>query len=149
MQTSESILGHILASVISLVIFAVVFYGLGKVVVNKILKKDNKSITPKQKSLFTQVINYMDFIILLVGGILISLRLFFPPQYYLIQGLRVSDRVQGVQGLYPISDYQTALLHSLGIAVISGVLFFIIRNIREKFLKPERENEEGQTEWKR
>ena len=95
--------------------------------VNEALKtKGHKSSEPKpNKREHNVLLRNLDAITLFIGGILIALRLFFPPKYYYYRGLKLP--FDGTKNLVATVDYQTVLLQSLGIAVITGVLFFILR----------------------
>jgi hypothetical protein len=70
-----------------------------------------------------QIISWLPRLTLIIGGILISLRFFFPPKYVLVQGTRV--KAPKYPQLQPYTDIQTALLDALGIAVLVFILYFV------------------------
>jgi uncharacterized RDD family membrane protein YckC len=83
-------------------------------------------------------------IVLIVGGLLVALRIFYPPLYIKFpNGMQMpytkyfSDR-----GFYPIADYQTALLHALGIVIITGIVYYLVRQF------PVQKTKEGTKEEK-
>lgn len=69
--------------------------------------------------------SWLPRLVLLTGCILVSLRLFFPPKYLIFNGVRVNVP-QNAGVMYPHTDFQTAILHSLGIAVLTGIIYFIL-----------------------
>ena len=81
------------------------------------------------KKLLSLIFNNIDSLIISIGGLLIVVRVFYPPKYYMIRGIRFP--YDGTRGFAPISDFETAILHSIGIAVITGVLFFLTRKIKK------------------
>ena len=103
---------------------------------------EDSSSRVKRVSLFSRVVNSLSSIVLIIGGILISIRLFLPPKYYLIKGFRLP--YDGSRKLEPIADFHTALLHALGIAVITGVIFFVLRkrgnDVNSSYIKDHRQS---------
>lgn len=76
------------------------------------------------------IAEYLDLIVIIIGGILLSVRVFFPPKYYLIKGQKMPYEEPWGQGvLVPSVDFEAALLQALGIAVISGVIFYVVRRL--------------------
>ncbi|MCK5504420.1 MAG: hypothetical protein KAJ10_04625 [Thermodesulfovibrionia bacterium] len=108
-------------------------------------KKENID-TQKWKVSICRIINnsLLPNIILSLGAILIALRLFFPPRYCTVEGMRILyDRyifqrltensyrdMCELMGLH--NDFYTTLLQSLGIAVITGVIFYLLKGRKLK-----------------
>jgi len=79
------------------------------------------------------IVDNLDFLVITIGGIILSLRLFFPPYYYLDNGCKVPHEVaeQLVDaGIPPMTDYITALLQALGIAVVTAIIVYAIKRIK-------------------
>jgi len=58
------------------------------------------------------IVDNLDLLVIIIGGIILSVRVFFPAKYYLI-------------------DYKTTLLQALGIAVITGVIFYAVKKLNK------------------
>jgi len=93
----------IVAIVVPVVLFWLLAYFL-------IFMKSNKFIRH-------WIAHYPDLLVIVVGGIILSLRLFFP-----------------LKGLYRHSptDYKATLLQVLGIAVVTGVIFYLARRLKKR-----------------
>lgn len=107
-------------------IHIMIWLGVALYFIIKIMKSEKHNIN----KLFTSVFNNLHSIILLAGGIIISLRLIFPPQYAVDAfGRRIPYDNSSL--FAPTSDYETAILHSLGVAVVTGVIYFILRKTKK------------------
>jgi hypothetical protein len=84
--------------------------------------------TPVPKTryrLFHTVHRILPESVLVLGATLILVRLLFPPQFVLIEGIR--RPYSPGEFLYPVADYQVALMQCLAIGVFAGVIFYILR----------------------
>lgn len=71
-------------------------------------------------------------LILLMTVILIALRCFFPPKYYqATQGRRVPLSPRYAGDFYPTVDTGKTAFECVGIALIGGVLFYILRGKKQ------------------
>jgi len=81
------------------------------------------------------------YLALLSGSIWIAWILFHPPLYVTYQGkkyplalaldLKDAPHLRILSRLYPTPDFYTALLHSLGVAVITGMAFYLLRKVSQ------------------
>lgn len=114
---------------------------------NKNAGTSNLSKRSYRNTFWHWIAEHLDLIIIIIGGILLSARLFFPPKYYLNGNIMFP--YDGSLPIPPTIDHKTALLQALGIAVITGVVFYTIRklNIRKSdSILPERDNDlQGKT----
>jgi hypothetical protein len=73
------------------------------------------------------------YLVLLSGSIWIAWILFNPPLYVIWRGgRRIAYNIEEhpiLKNLYPVSDYTTAILHSMGVAVIAGVIFYLLKKV--------------------
>jgi len=74
------------------------------------------------------------YLVLLSGGIWIAWILFNPPLYVVDQGRKITyamyrDSDIFGEGLYPIPDYITAILHSMGVAVTAATIFYLLKKV--------------------
>ncbi len=83
----------------------------------------------KPREFFLTVSRLVPEFILFVGSVLIVLRLVFPPKYVLVRGTRLP--YTGFAELYPSVDYQLALMHCLAVALVTGVVYYILRRAFE------------------
>jgi hypothetical protein len=108
-----------------------VFHRLGKtkdvlnqkLIKQSVIQQDNDN---RLKMFLGAIKKSLPEFVLVIGCILIVLRLLFPPKYVIMQGVRFpySDKFER---FYPVSDFYTALLQSLGIAIITGVIFYLLK----------------------
>jgi hypothetical protein len=83
------------------------------------------------------LIKILPEIVLFVGCILIVLRLLFPPKYIYFQGTKIIHRDGFSSNFYLEPDINSALLQSLAIAILTGLLYLLIRKINlNKIEKP-------------
>jgi hypothetical protein len=111
------------------------------------------SIVNNKKGTFKAIIEkynpLLPRIVLSVGAVLIALRLFFPPRYYgtenggripcdryFLSQIRMPDIIyilkEGCEFNILELDFHTALLDSLGIAIITGISFYLLRGRKPK-----------------
>ena len=78
------------------------------------------------------IVNHLDLLVIIIGGIMVSVRVFFPLQYVLIGDYRrpYDWRFLGSDVL-PIVDFSRTLLQALGIAVVTGVIFYAVKNLHK------------------
>jgi hypothetical protein len=111
--------------------------------------QSNKIMKSTIKLIRHWIVNNLDLLVIIVGGIILSVRVFFPPKYYLIAGTRVPyDGATAIDGkttllqdqgnllaeigASPSIDYKTTLLQAFGIAVVTGVIFYSVRKLNKK-----------------
>lgn len=71
------------------------------------------------------------YLVLLSGSMWIAWILFNPP-LYVMRGnkkLLYDSDLSSMVGLYPTPDYITTILHSIGIAVITGMIFYLLKKV--------------------
>ena len=98
-------------------------------------KGQEKSINPLRpifhffKNIWFLIIIYLSELIIVIGGLLIAWRLFFPPKYVFIQGSKIIPQRHSPV-LYLEPDLSTAFLQSLGIAILTGLIWFILKKLK-------------------
>jgi len=120
--------------------------------VDKKIEHDKTKVVNNKKGTFKAIIEkynpLLPKIVLSVGAVLIALRLFIPPRYclegemripydrYFLSQIWTPDRIYKLKNLCKIVglylDFHTALLDSLGIAIITGISFYLLRYRKPK-----------------
>ncbi len=112
---------------------AIIYLSIGLCLISAFVffVKHAKRLLLTKKEAVIKIKKVLPEIILIIGTSLIAIRLFFPPMYIVFGGnrLKVPTKLFGwkVKDIYPVSDFNTAILHSLGIALITGVLFYLFK----------------------
>jgi hypothetical protein len=86
-------------------------------------------------------------LILLIAAVLIGVRCFFPVEYYMLNGERIRVSPSGMEKLKEsateerakfygmlgtVVDVEKTVFHCVGIAIIGGMLFYILGGKKEK-----------------
>jgi len=70
--------------------------------------------------------NKMQLIALWMGGITIILRCFYPVKYVVIRGIKFDP--SKYPGFLPTTDFYTTFLHVLGIAILTAIIIYTLKN---------------------
>ena len=89
------------------------------------------------KVFFRRLFRLFPYLVLLSGSIWIAWILFNPPLYVTSKGAKfpyASHKYVEIdndynESLYPTPDYITAILHSMGIDIITGMVFYLLRKV--------------------
>ena len=84
------------------------------------------------KPFFSHPFQLSPHLVLLSGSFLIAWILFNPPLYVIRGGERLlykEDAGNWMERYYPTPDYITAILHSMGIAVIVGTICYLLKKV--------------------
>jgi hypothetical protein len=118
---------YIIGSIVLFILIFILVRYIDKPLAQKEILIKIKKVLPK-KEILIKVKKSLPEIILVVGTLLIVTRLFLPPKYVIYNENRIKVPYGGKYDLlYPIIDFNTVILHSLAIALITGVLFYLFK----------------------
>lgn len=102
---------------------------------DRFLKRAWIKLTP----FFSRLFRLSPYLVLLLGSIWIAWILFNPPLYVTSGGTKYpyDPDIDYTIKLYPTPDYITVILHSVGIAVITAMIFYLLKKVTATKTKSE------------